>query len=161
MNYPSSRAMVGLCASFAIQNIEETILLPQWLRMHFPAAPYLTQWDYGIATGLLTIALVGLCIYVSEYHRRSDLLLMALTLAAGALVANAATHILLSAVTVSLMPGAISGLLLQGPIGLIVLNRIGLDIRQMGPVILTGLVLTPFAAGAALLLAKILEAPFL
>lgn len=143
-----------LLAAFVLQNLEECLWLPNWAAQHVPALPPITQAQFAVATALLTtiaatfLALIPLL--------KSKLGTMFAALIAGALLANAMTHVLLSLLTLSLMPGAISGIFLQGPAAAWVLAGLGLKQRGWALSFASGLALTPPFALASLAIAKFL-----
>lgn len=136
-----------MLAAFIVQNLEEIWFLPAWASRHATLLAAGTA-RFALATAALTL-LVGLALWLDERRGMSGLT----ALVAGALLANAATHIALSLATASLMPGAVSGLLLQGPAAAWLLAGLALTPRaRLGAVVL-GLALTPVLALASLALA--------
>lgn len=110
-----TRAAWVALAAFVVQNIEESLFLPAWLARSSLHLMPVSPGAFRLATLALTLfgaALVGLALRRGDRSAWSG---WALSLAAGALVANAITHLSLSLVTGTLMPGAVSGGLLQGP----------------------------------------------
>lgn len=141
-------AFALLIIAFAVQNAEESLLLPAWAATHMGGLP-VSPDRFTLATVLLTgiTAVIGL---IALPRARWPLALIA-----GALLANALTHLTISALTLSLMPGALSGLLLQGPAALGMMHSLRLPPRQQVAYTAIGLPLSALAAGLGLALAGV------
>lgn len=112
------RAWMAAAAAFLVHNIEETVLdLPGWSAAH-QAAPWLAWMEqpgaFTIAVGVLSLT-VGLCaIYaIATGPSWSG---WALAILAIIMLLNVASHIALSIMTSSLMPGVFTAVLVITPV---------------------------------------------
>ena len=143
-----------LLAAFTVQNIEESLYLPDWAQAQLPTVFSVTQARFALATALLT-AVAALATRLA-CHGKGRLPRLALALLAGALLANALSHIALSMFTRSLMPGALSGLLLQGPAAFWLLLQLKLTRPRIALATALGFVLVPLVALPALAIAALI-----
>lgn len=115
-----------LVLALAVHNLEEVLLdLPRWAadRPFLPsAALYGEQAQFGLAVLIVTgvVAVIGAIAIV----RRPAWSAEVLACLAHVLLINAATHVVVSAVSWSLMPGLVTGVLLLLPIGLLVVRSL-------------------------------------
>lgn len=120
---PYRRAWMAAVSAFLVHNIEEIVLdLPRWSAAH-PALPWLAWMEqpgaFTLAVGVLSLA-VGLCaIYAiatgPSWSGR------ALAIFSSIMLLNAASHVALSVMTSSPMPGVVTALLVITPVMLGVL----------------------------------------
>ncbi|RYG91851.1 HXXEE domain-containing protein [Loktanella sp. IMCC34160] len=134
---------LALLLAFAIQNIEEILFLPSWMRRFIPPGLPVTASQFTLATLILTGLVAALV--ATACFRGGPITRLLLIATAAMLLANSVTQILVSAGRGSIMPGAASGLLLQGPAAIWVLRT--LDIRRIAMLAWTvfGLVAAPIA----------------
>lgn len=144
---PLSARRRRLLAAFIVQNLEEILFLPDWAARHAPLLATGTA-RFALATAALTL-LAGLALWHDGRRGRSGLT----SLVAGVLLANACTHIAVSVWTFSLMPGAVSGLLLQGPAAGWLLAGLPVSPHARLGAVALGLALIPPLAAASLALA--------
>lgn len=114
---PFRRAWTATATAFLLHNVEEVVLnLPDWSASH-PAPPWFSWMQqpgvFAIAVGALSLA-VGCCaIYAiatgPSWSR------WGLTLLATVMLLNAASHVGLSIMTSTLMPGVITATLVVAP----------------------------------------------
>lgn len=138
----------ALLIAFIIQNTEEALFLPFWAIEHAPSFPQITISQFALVTALLTLLAVMVAVLSLRFWGAKGRLL--LRLLSGMLLANALTHIAVSIATTSLMPGALSGVLLQGPAALWLLRRLCNDTRQIITFTITGALLQPVFTVSAL-----------
>lgn len=113
-------------AAVALHNIEEWLLdMTGWMgaREWLPGSSlHGDQGRYAVALVIVTLALLGVAILavVSRAGWSAEVL----TCVGYVLLANAASHLLLSVVAGSIMPGAVTGALVLMPLGLVVLHTL-------------------------------------
>lgn len=150
--------LAGLLLALFVQNIEEAAFLPFWAMTHLPWAVALlgdlTISRFALAAALLSglAVAVGVC----GWRRGGPVGVALLALLGGALLANALSHVAVSLATGSLMPGAVSGLLLQGPAALWLLLCLPLTRAQVAGATVLGLAVVPAFSLPALALARIM-----
>lgn len=114
---------MAAAAAFLVHNVEEVTLdLPTWSAIH-PILPWLSWMEqpgaFAIAVGLLSLAIGATAIYaIATGPSWSGWALAALAVV---MLANAASHIVISLYTSSFMPGVFTALLVITPIMLGVL----------------------------------------
>ncbi len=147
-----------MVAAFAAQNLEEVLFLPAWMAREGASADPPSTAALGLATGVLTLACLFVVMLSLVAGPARILARWALMLVAGMLVANAVTHVVLSVLTRSLMPGAVSGLILQAPAAGWVLSVLIRDGWTQGRhavlAVLAGLALSLAVIWASLLAAR-------
>ncbi|SIO23646.1 Protein of unknown function with HXXEE motif-containing protein [Rhodovulum sp. ES.010] len=146
---------------YALRNAEETLFMPGWLAAQRPDFLWPGPAQYAVAAALLTLTGAAIVI-LSNQGRHSGAWAWIMAVFAGALLMATVGQVLMSLGTLSLMPGAISGVALQAPLALWVLaglvTRGRITPRGAALATLAGLMLTPLAAGGALRLAAVLMA---
>ena len=140
-------------AVFAAHNAEEYLRdLPGWAAEHAPAwisAVHSGQAGFGVAAGLLTVA--ALVVAVVVVVRRPAWSSEVLVCFAVVLIINAANHLLMSALTLSLMPGVLTSplLVLLGVYMFVRLPRV----RATWPTVLATVLVAVLATVGTLVLA--------
>ena len=150
------RPLAVLLLAFVIQNTEEAVFLPFWAMAHLPALAGslgdLTISQFALAAGLLN--LFAIAVGVFGWRQGGPLGVVVLALIGGALLANALSHVAMSLATGSVMPGAVSGLVLQGPAALWLLLCLPLTPAQAVGATALGLAVVPAFSLPALALAR-------
>lgn len=149
-----ARGLAVLVVAFGLQNLEESLFLPGWATDHGISLASVDRAQMGVATGMLTVVVAVLLAWA--WRRQDQLATGLVALVAGALLANTATHLVVSVVTASLMPGTPSGLVAQGPAALWVLAGLGLPRGHRLAAVVAGLALSVPAVFASRALAGML-----
>lgn len=115
---PHRRAWIVSTAAFVIHNVEEAALgLPAWIRAH-PVLPWL-DWMAPEGAFHYTLGIVSLGVCTLALHAiftGPTWSPLALQIFAIVMLLNAASHIALSAITASVMPGATTAALVILPV---------------------------------------------
>ncbi|MCO8145405.1 HXXEE domain-containing protein [Rhodovulum tesquicola] len=149
-----------LFVAVLLQNAETALYLPGWLMAQRPDFAWPGPAQYAVAAILMTLVAAGVVILGKP--RFAGAHGWALAILAGALLMSAAGHVLMSVATLGVMPGAVTGAVLLGPVAIWVLAGLVEERRLSGrgAAIAAGIGVAgvPFAWGAALRLAEWLMA---
>lgn len=115
---PYRRSWTAAAAAVLAHNAEESVMgLPQWVSAH-PVLPWLGwmaspgAFDIGVAVVSLAVGLLALyAIATGPSWSRMALRLLALVM-----LMNAASHVVLSVMATSLMPGAVTASVILAPV---------------------------------------------
>lgn len=154
---PAAALWAMTIAALMVHNVEEgTLGLNRWLT----AQPWFPSQALHLSDGQFTAALVILTVIVGLLAVISVLLpprwgVEALTAIAYALIVNAVSHIMVSFVTWSLMPGVATSVLVLLPVNIAVLRRLPTTRWTTASVVVTALL------ALALLLGTLVPAQYL
>ncbi len=143
------RAYSLTALGFLVHSIEEMSGLPGWAALHGLAVS-----QSGFANAALWIALgVAALLLLGRTFQLVRAMQIVVAMVCGALLANVASHAVISLASLSYMPGLASALLFVLPPVLWLVLRLPLDRRETLLAGLGGAVLMPLVAAGALLLA--------
>jgi hypothetical protein len=111
-----------LIAAFLVQNLEEALWLPGWARAHVMMMGTPEPRVFLFALSVLTVV-IGLLLAEGARRPGRGVWSIVVAVIAGGLFVNAVSHLTISIATVSVMPGAISGLFAMAPASALVLAR--------------------------------------
>ena len=160
-NPPSQRRLAAFwtvaIVAVALHNTEEWLLgMTGWVAAH-PWMPgrflHGDQQQFGLALVIVTAAV--LAIGVIAVWTRAKWSAETLVCVAYALIINAGSHLVISAVSWSLMPGVISGVLVLLPLGLIIVRALP-PVRWSTSAVVTTVIAAVAIVGGSLLIAAAL-----
>ena len=131
--------------AFLVHDAEEIATLERWLGLHAPALPAAARPLVGITTGQFAVAVgvlfVGILLAAAHGARqaRRERLSIPFLLVAGALVANAVTHVAQAAYFRGYTPGVVTAVVILLPYGLALGRRLRAS-RLASPRLLAGAV---------------------
>lgn len=158
---PSQRRLAVLWAAaiiaLALHNAEEWLLgMTDWVAAH-PWLPgqflHGDQRQFGLALVIVTAAV--LAIGVIAVTTRAKWSAETLVCVAYALIINAGSHLVISAVSWSLMPGVISGVLILLPLGLIIVRALPPVRWSTSAVVTTAIAAVAVVVGSLLIAAAL------
>jgi hypothetical protein len=149
-----------LCAAFALHNLEEVYRFEAWQGMEF-GRPKVDAATFEIAVMLLTV-IVAIVFVAAGWSKLRGAWEWVVAIIAGGLIVNAAGHLLMSLMTVTLVPGVLTGVILVAPSAIWVLAWLDGDAttvrRRWTLAVLYGAVAMPVVALAALWCSEALRA---
>lgn len=112
---------IAFIAIFAVHNAEEVMCnLPAWTKAHGVFDPFADRATFALAVITLTVAAI-VAGYILE-HRKSRRSAVVLQILCWIMIANALWHIGISLYVGSVMPGAISALVMLPLLGWLILK---------------------------------------